>query len=150
MNVNWDYVTLPCLLDALRSEPLFRRCEAFQNAIKAQFKVRLNCASTEAIEAAHNQFNCEPRFSYKFNMSQRNLYPNEEELTLQNHRLQVAQSGGKTQFQRLYPMQVYPDFISHLIDCMINPMDIVKNSSLISGAPANKVGGSVSGLAEIV
>lgn len=35
VNVNWDYVTLPCLLDVLRSEPMFRKCNAFRAAIKA-------------------------------------------------------------------------------------------------------------------
>ena len=34
-NVNWDYVTLPCLLDILRSEPLFRKCDTFRAALKA-------------------------------------------------------------------------------------------------------------------
>ena len=29
VNVNWDYVSLPCMLDVLRTEPLFRKCEAF-------------------------------------------------------------------------------------------------------------------------
>ena len=55
--VNWDYVTLPCLLDLVRSEPLFRKCEALNSAIKAQFKVRMDSDSIEAMEAAHNQFN---------------------------------------------------------------------------------------------
>ena len=35
LSVNWDYVSLPCLLDILRSEPLFRKCDAFRAAIKA-------------------------------------------------------------------------------------------------------------------
>ena len=67
--VNWDYVTLPCLLDLVRTEPLFRKCDALYTAIKAQFNVRMDNDSIEAIEAAHNQFNCEPRFCYKFNTS---------------------------------------------------------------------------------
>lgn len=41
-NVNWDYVSLPCLLDVLRSEPLMRKCDAFKAAIKAQFEVRFD------------------------------------------------------------------------------------------------------------
>lgn len=53
-NVNWDYVSLPCILDVLRSEPLMRKCEAFQAAIKAQFEVRLDRTSQDAIDAAHN------------------------------------------------------------------------------------------------
>ena len=28
-NVNWDYVSLPCFLDLLRNEPMFRKCQAF-------------------------------------------------------------------------------------------------------------------------
>ena len=52
MNVNWDYVSLPCLLDILRNEPLMRRCEAFQQAVKTQFAVRMNRDSQEAIDAA--------------------------------------------------------------------------------------------------
>ena len=69
MNVNWDYVSLPCILDILRNEPIMRKCDAFKQAIKSQFAVRMNRDSTEAIDAAHNQFNSEPRFSYKYNTS---------------------------------------------------------------------------------
>lgn len=29
INVNWDYVSLPCFLDLLRNEPMFRKCQAF-------------------------------------------------------------------------------------------------------------------------
>jgi len=87
MNVNWDFVSLPCLLDLLRTEPMFRKCDSFRKAVKAQFKVRADCKNMEAIEAAHNQFNAEPRFCYKNNTSQRNLYPNEEELVIQGHRM---------------------------------------------------------------
>ena len=39
----------------------------------------------------------------------------------------MASSGAKSQFQLLYPVQIYPDFLKHLTDCMINPIDIVKN-----------------------
>ena len=74
-NVNWDFVSLPCLLDILRTEPLFRKCDAFRSALKAQFNIRLNSKSISAREAAKSPFNNEPRFSYKHNMSQRNLYP---------------------------------------------------------------------------
>lgn len=28
-NVNWDYTSLPCILDTLRNEPLIRKCPAF-------------------------------------------------------------------------------------------------------------------------
>ena len=53
-NINWDYVSLPCILDVLRSEPLFRKCEAFRKALKSQFNIRMNSGSTEAQEAAHS------------------------------------------------------------------------------------------------
>ena len=83
-NVNWDYVSLPCIIDLLRTEPIMRKCEAFQQAVKTQFAVRMNRESQDAIDAAHNHFNCEPRFSYKYNTSQRNLYPTEGDLSFQN------------------------------------------------------------------
>lgn len=69
LNVNWDYVTLPCLLDVLRTEPLFRKCDSFRVAVKAQFNIRINNASQDAIDAAHTSFNNEPRFCYKYNTS---------------------------------------------------------------------------------
>lgn len=53
-NINWDYVSLPCILDVLRSEPLFRKCEAFRKALKSQFNIRMNSGSTEAQEAANS------------------------------------------------------------------------------------------------
>ena len=131
------------MLDVLRNEPLFRKCEAFQQAIKAQFAVRMNCKSKDAIDAAHNQFNSEPRFCYKFNTSQRNLYPNEEfeedlSENVKKREIVQAKSGAKNQFQLLYPVQVYPDFLAHLVDCMLSPMDIVKNwkgSNVFFSAP---------------
>ena len=30
MNVNWDFVTLPCLLDILRNEPIIRGNKVFR------------------------------------------------------------------------------------------------------------------------
>ena len=51
----------------------------------------------------------------------------------------MATHGTKSQFHLLYPVQIYPDFMQHLIDCMINPIDIVKNwngSQLLSVGPA--------------
>lgn len=36
-NVNWDFVSLPCLLDVLRSDPVLRQATAFQKAVRAQF-----------------------------------------------------------------------------------------------------------------
>ena len=59
-NVNWNYVTLSCLLDLIRNFPYVRRNMTFHRIINKEFAMR-------------NKFNPEttnldaPRFSYKYN-----------------------------------------------------------------------------------
>ena len=40
MNVNWDFVSLPCLLDVMRNEPILRNNKVFKQALQAQLAVR--------------------------------------------------------------------------------------------------------------
>ena len=96
--------------------------------MQAQLAVRHDRKSADAIKAAHSHFNCMPRFSYKHNKSQRNLYPTEAEQELYKNVLVKGQSGEKTQFQLLYPVQIYPNFLEHLADCLTNPIDIIKKN----------------------
>ena len=47
---------------------------------------------------------------------------------------------GVRQHQLLYPVQVYPDFLQHLVDCMINQVPIIQTQQqqfnvLKSGEP---------------
>lgn len=66
-----------------------------------------------------------------------------EEIEAQGRDIVKAIPGSKSQFQMLYPVQVYPDFMAHLIDCMINPMDIVKDSTnIVSNAVSSQFGAS--------
>jgi hypothetical protein len=59
-NVNWNYVSLPCILDLMRNFPYIRRNPTFRKTINKEFAMR-------------NKFNPEttqldgPRFSYKYN-----------------------------------------------------------------------------------
>ena len=39
-NVNWDFVSLPCILDAIRNESILRTNSVFRKAVKTQFKER--------------------------------------------------------------------------------------------------------------
>ena len=82
MNVNWDFVSLPCLLDMVRNEPSIRQNKVFRQAMQAQLAVRNDRSSAEAIKLASSSFNSMPRFAYKHNKSQRNLYPTEADLEL--------------------------------------------------------------------
>lgn len=98
--------------------------------------------SLVAIDELQGEFNSQPRFSYKFNTSQRNLYPNEGELSFQSREPIYANLGDKNQFQTLYPVQIYPNFLSHLTDCMINAVDIVKTSATPAAADHEANGGN--------
>ncbi len=59
-NVNWNYVSLSCLMDLIRNFPYVRRNPTFHKMINKEFALR-------------NKFNPEttnldpPRFSYKYN-----------------------------------------------------------------------------------
>jgi hypothetical protein len=62
-NVNWNFVTLSCLLDLIRNFPYVRRNMTFHKMLNKEFTMR-------------NKFNPEttnldaPRFSYKYNKTQ--------------------------------------------------------------------------------
>ena len=84
-NVNWDFVSLPCILDIIRTIPIVSKNPVFKKAIKAQFEARRERSSQEAIEQmASTGLNvCEARYYYKYNKSQKNLYPSYADLQFQ-------------------------------------------------------------------
>jgi len=67
----------------------------------------------------------QPRFSYKFNKSQKQLYPTAADLKLQIGGPVLAMPKDVRQFQLVHPVQVYPDFMQHLVDCLIHQVSII-------------------------
>jgi hypothetical protein len=100
-NVNWNYVTLTCILDLIRNFPLIRRNPTFHKVLNREFAMR-------------NKFNPEttkldpPRFSYKY-IKQHRINPNDitknpKSLLYINHE----------------------NFFQNLIDSLLEPADIIK------------------------
>ena len=77
-NVNWNFVTLPCVLDMIRNFPYLRRNARFQQLVTKEFAFR-------------NKFNPEqstmdaPRFCYKYNKAKANSSKNARALLFINH-----------------------------------------------------------------
>jgi hypothetical protein len=40
--VNWDYISLPLLIDVCKNQPLFRQNVTFSQVLQAQFALRQN------------------------------------------------------------------------------------------------------------
>ena len=101
-NVNWNYVSLQCLLDLMRNFPYIRRNPTFKKTIMKEFAMR-------------NKFNPEttqldgPRFSYKYNKLQSNI--------LQNKAAKNAKA-------LLYIN--HENFFTNLIESMLEPVDLIK------------------------
>lgn len=50
--VNWDYITLPALLDVCRNQPLFRQNVVFAQVVQSQFALRQNMNDSAALKQA--------------------------------------------------------------------------------------------------
>ena len=94
--------------------------------------------SVDAIEDCDSKICSEPRHCYKYSKAQRTLYPNQADLMFQKNEAVSASPGAKNQFQLIYPVQVYPDFGAHLLDCMMNPVDIVRGTHNVNFFPRPK------------
>lgn len=103
-NVNWNYVSLPCMLDLIRNFPFIRRNLTFHKIITKEFALR-------------NKFNPEttnldaPRFSYKYNK-------------LISQQLLAAANNKKNAKALLYVN--HENFFTNLLDALLEPVDIIK------------------------
>jgi hypothetical protein len=134
--VNWDYVSLPCLLDVIRSKPMIRGCQSFRKEVYRQFIERMErkekskdseCSSDseQDEEEEAKTIQSQPRYSYKYNKSQKQLYPTAADLRNQLGGPVLAMPKDIRQFQLVHPIQIYPDFMQHLVDCMISQVAII-------------------------
>lgn len=90
--VNWDYVSLPCILDVIRTQPLIRTSNVFRNMAYKQFTLRMARKDAQKAEQSDDENSsdseqddkkapsAQPRFCYKYNRSQKNLYPTAADL----------------------------------------------------------------------
>lgn len=108
-NVNWNYVTLQCLLDLIRNFPYIRRNPTFKKTIMKEFAMR-------------NKFNPEtsqldgPRFSYKYNKLQGNMQLSK----LAKHSKALLYIN-------------HENFFSNLIESMLEPVDLIKGHLVNEG-----------------
>lgn len=96
---------------------MIRKNEVFQRALQTQFALRHNNADAAAQKMAEKQSEIHvPRYCYKFNRCQKQIYTDQEE----SQTLYQNLSGNK--YQSISPMQTYPNFAIHLADCLLNPV----------------------------
>jgi hypothetical protein len=102
-NVNWNYVSLPCILDMIRNFPSIRRNPTFHKTISKEFAFRHKFnPETSNLEAA--------RPSYKYNK-------------LLSANVSVTKNS-KNAKALLYVN--HENFFQNLIESMLEPVDIIK------------------------